>query len=123
MLSVPVLLRLPLNRLLPLLDVKTLKASASDARTLKIIQLTSTILSKLRPLFHSYCLTRSLTLFYFLRREGLELDLCFGMGQPEQQNDSFAGHCWLVRNGEPYLEKTDPRPLFTEMFCYSGVKG
>jgi len=31
----------------------------------------------------------------------------------------FVGHCWLVRQGEPYLEKEDPRSLYTEMYHIS----
>jgi hypothetical protein len=27
----------------------------------------------------------------------------------------YVGHCWLVKDGEPFLERTDPRPVFAEI--------
>jgi hypothetical protein len=35
------------------------------------------------------------------------------MGRPV---DGFEGHCWLDLDGEPFLEATDPRPVFAEVF-------
>jgi Transglutaminase-like superfamily len=72
------------------------------------------------PFIRSGCLRRGITLYYFLTRAGLEVSLCFGTGSPEGR---FAGHCWLVRDGAPFLEKTDPRPTFTEMFRIPGAAG
>jgi hypothetical protein len=66
-----------------------------------------------RPLVRSGCLTRGITLFYFLRRAGADVSLRFGMGEVD---GSYSGHCWVVHDGLPLAEKRDPRPLFTEMF-------
>jgi transglutaminase superfamily protein len=63
-----------------------------------------------RPLVPNGCLTRGLTRLHFLRRAGMEVSLCFGVGRPLGE---VAGHCWLVRDGEPYLESTDPTAVFT----------
>ncbi len=114
-LAVPLLLRLPLKRLLPLLDNK--RSKTPDLKTIeKTIYLTDTMTAKLRPLLHSYCLSKSLTLFYFLRRAGVDLELCFGMGEVKGK---LTGHCWLLKEGVPFLEQEDPRSLFKEMFRYS----
>ena len=59
------------------------------------------------------CLTRGLTLGDFLRRAGVDLTLCFGAGWREGQ---FSGHCWLVKDGTPYLEQGDPRRCFVSMY-------
>jgi len=59
------------------------------------------------------CLTRGITGYYILRRAGLDVALCFGMGPV--RDPGGAGHCWLVLNGEPVLEAVDPRPAFTEL--------
>ena len=66
-----------------------------------------------RPLVRDVCLTRGLSRYYFLRRAGIEVTLHFGVGQI---NNGYAGHCWLVKDGEPFLEKEDPRPLFRPVY-------
>jgi hypothetical protein len=65
------------------------------------------------PAVRPGCLTRGVTLYVFLRRAGMDVALSFGMGKPGKE---FAGHCWLVMDGEPILERRDPRPVFTEMY-------
>jgi Transglutaminase-like superfamily len=66
-----------------------------------------------KPLIRSGCLPRGITLYYFLRRAGLDVDLCFGIGSPLQQ--PVVGHCWLVLGDIPILERRDPLPLYTEV--------
>jgi len=48
----------------------------------------------------------------------MDVSLHFGMGRIGKDKE-FVGHCWLVRNGEPYMEKEDPRPLYIEMYRIS----
>ena len=64
-----------------------------------------------RPLVRSGCLTRGLTLYRFLRRAGADVSLRFGAGS---MDGGFAAHCWLVYQGEPLMEKKDPREDFVE---------
>jgi hypothetical protein len=59
------------------------------------------------------CLTRGITLYYFLRRAGADVSLAFGMST---NGEPFVGHCWLVEAGEPFLERKDPRETFTEVY-------
>ena len=66
-----------------------------------------------RPLVRPGCLTRGITGYYILRRAGLDVALCFGMGSV--RDPGAAGHCWLVLGGEPVLEAADPRAAFTEL--------
>jgi hypothetical protein len=68
-----------------------------------------------RPLVRSGCLTRAITLYYFLRRAGAPATLHFGMGE---LRDGFAGHCWVELAGEPIAEPRDPRPLYPEMLRF-----
>jgi hypothetical protein len=70
------------------------------------------IIRRGQPLVRPGCLTRGVTLYYALRREGIDLALCFGMGNPDGES---AGHCWLAIGDDPLLERTDPRPVFTEV--------
>lgn len=53
-----------------------------------------------------------------LRRAGLPVELVFGLGMP---NGPYEGHCWLELDGLPYLEATDPRGVFPEVFRVPGA--
>ena len=63
------------------------------------------------------CLTRGISRYVVLRRAGLAVELVFGLGAPSGR---FEGHCWLELEGRPYLETTDPRGLFPEVFRVPG---
>ncbi|HEV2845391.1 MAG TPA: lasso peptide biosynthesis B2 protein [Thermoanaerobaculia bacterium] len=69
------------------------------------------LISAGRPVVRGACLTRGLTLYWFLRRAGADVSLRFGAGSLRGR---FAAHCWLVYQGEPLMEKKDPREDFTE---------
>jgi hypothetical protein len=58
------------------------------------------------------CLTRGVALCYLLRRSGFDVSLAFGLGANASE---WHGHCWLVRDGRPYLERVDPLEHFAEM--------
>jgi hypothetical protein len=62
------------------------------------------------------CLTRGVTLFWYLRRAGLDVELRFGVDPAEQSGGEADGHCWLALDGEPFLERVDPRTRFTELY-------
>src|SRR5436305_5541848 len=79
--AVPLLLRRHLARLAPLLEPATVPPppppGVVDVMVLRIDRL----LLAGRPLVRSGCLTRGITLFYFLRRAGPDVSLRFGMGE------------------------------------------
>jgi hypothetical protein len=50
-----------------------------------------------------------------LRRAGIDVALCFGIGSSSGRRAGVTGHCWLVMDGEPVLETADPREAFTEL--------
>lgn len=58
---------------------------------------------------HRGCLTRGVTLCYFLRRAGHDVNLRFGMARLA---GGFEGHCWLVKGDLPFMEEPDPRPVY-----------
>lgn len=109
---VPLLLRLNLSRLETILEPRRGQRDGELARVERTAELVDAVLSRGGRFVRPGCLTRGVTLFYFLRRAGADVSLCFGVGEP---NGEFEGHCWLVEGGEPFLEKTDPRPTFTEI--------
>jgi hypothetical protein len=75
------------------------------------------VLGRFGRLVSTSCLTRGLTRYYFLRRAGVPVTLCFGVGWPDGR---FEAHCWLSRDGEPFLEARDPRPVFGETYRIPG---
>ena len=115
--AVPFLLRLKLSRVETLLEPRS-PSSADGDRVEQITEYVEKAIRAGRPLVRPGCLTRGVTRYYFFRRDGLDVSLCFGMGQVKGE---FVGHCWLVKDGLPFLETQDPRPLYTEMYRISGA--
>lgn len=55
------------------------------------------------------CLPRSLTLWYLLRRQGLDSQLCLGV---RRINGIFNAHAWLEYQGQPLNDTPDVRQRF-----------
>ena len=116
----PLLLRLNLRRLHSLLTLLETGGSGRVPSTEELHKITSYVDSAFTagfPLVRRSCLQRGLTLYHFLRMHGLDVRLCFGVGS---RREEFAAHCWLVKDGEPFLEKKDPRPVFKEIYRMHG---
>lgn len=112
-LLVPLALRRDLASLAALVEPRRGRAMASSA-TIEKIQRYADAVCRSR-LIRAECLVRGLTRYYFLRRAGLSLSLVFGMGEIEGR---LVGHCWLVRDGRPFMEPTDPEARFTRMLAF-----
>jgi hypothetical protein len=110
---IPIFLRVKLAKLAVLLEPRTALPPPNLATVQRIGRLVDLVLRVGSPLLRPTCLTRGLTLYYFLTRAGLDVSMCFGMGKCGEE---FIGHCWLVKDGEPFLEAHDPRLLFTEIY-------
>jgi Transglutaminase-like superfamily len=113
---VPYLLRLKLTKVGGLLEPRKIPAVVPEDRVRKITGYIETAIRHGRPFVRRGCLTRGLTRYFFLRRAGIDVALCFGMGRLD---GGFMGHCWLVKDGEPFLESEYPRPLYKEMYRIS----
>lgn len=121
--AVPFLMRLPLPRVAALLagpprwrptrrrPTRRRPTSSQIERLERLVAIAPRVAG---PLVRTGCLTRGVTLFWFLRRWGLDVELRFGL-DPRDAADAD-GHCWLSVDGEPFLEKRDPRPRFTELY-------
>lgn len=113
--ATPLLVRLAPTRLARLLEPRR-PASAPDQDAVdRVAAYVDKVLAAGRPLAPRGCLARGLTLYYFLRRTGLAISLCFGMGLIDGEH---VGHCWLVKSGEPFLERQDPRTAFAEVMRF-----
>jgi len=113
---VPYLLRLKISSVARVLEPDTEPSAVPEDRVRRIVSYIETAIGHGRPFVRPGCLTRGLTRYYFLRRAGMDVALCFGMGRHDTE---VIGHCWLVKNGEPFLEVEDPRPLYVEMYRIS----
>ena len=112
--AVPLLMRLPLPRVARLLSRRRPARPPSAADIERFDRVVGLAPRIARPLVRPGCLTRGVTLFWFLRRAGLDVELRFGL-DPREDNGS-GGHCWLALEGEPFLEQRDPRPRFAELY-------
>jgi hypothetical protein len=112
--AVPPLMRLPLPRVATLLTRPPRRRRATDSE-IEVLERLITLAPRVgRPVVKSGCLTRGVTLYWFLRRAGLDVELRFGLDPSEAEDTE--GHCWLALDGEPFLERVDPRPRFVELY-------
>lgn len=111
---VPLLMRLPLPRVAALLTRPPAVSQASPATIERLERLVGLAPRVAHPVVRPGCLTRGVTLFWFLRRAGLDVELRFGLDAGRAADTD--GHCWLTLDGEPFLEKVDPRPRFAELY-------
>jgi Transglutaminase-like superfamily len=119
----PALARLPLNRLEYVLEPRRprrgLEEHEADVATARVVRAVDRVMRRGRPLIRSGCLTRGITRFLLLRRAGVDVSLCFGVGVVD---GAFVAHCWLDRAGCPILETADPRGVFPEVARIPGVR-
>lgn len=116
--AVPYLMRLKLTRLAAVLEPGSRPRPVEPERIQRISAYLRIAIARGRPFVRPGCLTLGLTRYYFFRRAGLDVSLRFGMGRVGEQKE-LVGHCWLVKDSEPFLENQDPRPLYTEIYRIS----
>jgi hypothetical protein len=116
-LVVPLLMCLSLGRLRALLEPRRAPPAPDPAREARIVRVVPAVLRRARPVLPRHdCLVRGVTLYYFLRRAGVDVTLCFGLGPAARDADAVSGHCWLARGDHPYLEAGDPRTRFAVLY-------
>ena len=120
--AVPYLLRLKLPKVAGLLELgcDSFATEANEENVKKVAAYVELVIARGRPIVRPGCLTRGLTRYYFLRRAGMNVTLCFGMGRVDCK---FIGHCWLTRDGEPFLELEDPQTRYVEVYRISSEGG
>ena len=111
---VPVLSRLSLSRLGALLEPRSQPTiAAKPQHVTRVIRRVERAVRACSLGRRVNCRLRGLTLYYFLRREGVDVCLCFGLGR---RDGEFVGHCWLEKNDTPYLEADDPLEQYTAFY-------
>jgi hypothetical protein len=118
---VPAIMRRPLPRVEQLIAARRASGhAAAPEHVARVAALVLAVLQAGRPLVRRGCVTRGVTLYHFLREQGVDVQLCFGMGgaagEDDVFGDGFDGHCWVVQAGAPLLEARDPRPRYTVLW-------
>lgn len=112
-------MRLPLHRVNRLITAtppaRRRRPVVPPERVAELVEMTQ---ARLHPLVRRGCLTRGLSLLWILRRRGLDVRLAFGIGGAQ---DGDQGHCWLVLDGTPYLERHPVDGRFVEMYRIPGA--
>jgi len=109
-----VLVRLRFAHLAGFLERQPAPTAEDAAELARVSALVERVLAPRIPLLHQTCLTRGVTRYRFLRRAGANVQLVFGLAELDGR---YQGHCWVVRDGEPYLERPDPRSIFTAVYA------
>jgi hypothetical protein len=107
-LSLPVILRFKLRTTASFAEPRRPRPSAGPEAIDVIIRYAEAVCAN--RFVRAECLVRGLTLYHFLREAGLPLSLVFGVGEVDGH---MTGHCWLLKDGQPFLEPHDPTPNFT----------
>lgn len=72
----------------------------------KVVKFTDYILSRNLWMYRTTCLRRSLVLYHFLRKWGMDVHICFGVRFPDgTSREKLKGHAWLLYNGDIFLER------------------
>ena len=61
------------------------------------------------------CLFRSLVLFSYYRRKGIDIHIAYGIRKDCGHLD---GHSWLIFEESPFLERADPNESFAVLYVY-----
>lgn len=112
---VPLLMRLPLPRVGRLL-VHRRPPVARRLAAERVVVVVEAAQRLAHPVVRRGCLTRGIVLFGLLHDRPGDVRLRFGLGGPD---DEHFGHCWLERDGVPFLEPLDgPAERFPPVLAF-----
>ena len=115
-LLLPLVVRLKLPHLARVVEPRRRKGASSQALIAETLATVEWALGLAAPQMRSNCLARGVTRLYFLRRVGADVSLHFGL---DVAGAPAAGHCWLVKDEQPFLEDGDPRRRFAPVCAIS----
>src|SRR5690242_19447882 len=92
----PLILRLDLARLQRVLEPRRTGRPDDEAVTAqRVCDVADRATARAGRFVRPGCLARGVGRYAALRRAGVDVSLCFGMGRP-QTDASLEGHCWLM---------------------------
>ncbi len=104
--------RLPLPTLLKIFDAPPRKKQREE----EIAHFVRAVEVLLGWLYHrDFCFQRSLLLFRYLRSCGYPVRIHYGVAL---HHEELRGHAWLTIGGRPFLERADPRAIYTVVYTY-----
>jgi len=119
--SLPMLMKMLTPR-----DLRVCKDQDSESRD-KIVKFADYLLNRNFWIFRSTCLKRSLILYHFLRKLGINLHVCFGVKYngklPDRKTQKkLEGHAWLFYNGNIFLERnTEVTKTYKLTYCFPDI--
>jgi Transglutaminase-like superfamily len=86
----------------------------------KVVKFTDYILSRNLWVYKTTCLKRSLVLYRFLRKLGMNVHICFGVRSPDgESRKKLEGHAWLLYNGDIFLERNiEMTKTYKVTYCF-----
>jgi len=90
----------------------------------QVVKFTDYILKHNLWIDKNTCLKRSLVLYHFLRKLGINVHICFGVRYNERLSDREAkkkleGHAWLLYHGDIFLERNaEVTKTYTMTYCF-----
>lgn len=106
-------------------DLKVYKNEHSEKTKDKVVKFTDYILRLNIWIYKTTCLKRSLILYHFLRKAGINVHICFGVRFNDEKlpdreaQKKLEGHAWLLYNGDIFLEgNTEMTKTYKVTYCF-----
>jgi hypothetical protein len=87
----------------------------NHGRVGKIVRYTDFLIWRNIPILKGACLKRSLILYHFLCKEGLQVAINIGVAK---EGGDLIGHSWLTLDGAPYYETREHAERFKVVLHY-----
>lgn len=123
----PVVLRVfSIPRLMSMLtprDLKVYQHLELENLKDKTVKFTDYILSRNSLASENTCLKRTLVLYHFLRKMGMDVQVCFGVKyntlSDSKTQKRLEGHAWLLYHGDIFLERnTEVTKTYKLTYCF-----
>ena len=123
----PVVLRVfSIPRLMSMLtprDLKVYQRLKLENLKNKTVKFTDYILSRNSLTSENTCLKRTLVLYHFLRKMGMDVQVCFGVKyntlSDSKTQKRLEGHAWLLYHGDIFLERnTEVTKTYKLTYCF-----
>lgn len=92
--------------------------NAPRASIKRLVSLSLLLLNRNRLFLRNSCLKRSLLLYYFLGKHGVNVQIHFGI---KKLDDRLAGHSWLTQDGNLIADREQHRRAFTEVLSFPAI--
>ncbi|MEO8359661.1 MAG: lasso peptide biosynthesis B2 protein [Vicinamibacteria bacterium] len=92
---------------------------SEEAKAMTLVHTLDTMLAARLPLIHPQCWRRAALLHRFLRHEGIDTVIVFGV--TTDATSGLEAHAWVERNGVPFAEAVSPT-RYRRVFEFPGPR-